>query len=86
MCVDVLSYTFLSMTAQESTETHIGPFLRHVRISLGLTLRDCANVTHVNFTYLGQIERGERNPSDSWLRSYLEAVGEFVASREVKAA
>lgn len=77
---------FLSMNEQESPETHIGGFLRHVRSSLGLTLRQCAAVTHVNFTYLGQVERGERNPSDAWLRSYVVAVGEYVADREVDAA
>jgi predicted transcriptional regulator len=76
---------FLSMTEQENTETHIGPFLRHVRSTLGMTLRECANVTHVNFTYLGQVERGERNPSDSWLRSYMESVGSFLADRDVAA-
>lgn len=61
-------------------------FLRHIRLTLDLTLRDCANVTHVNFTYLGQVERGERNPSDSWLRSYMESVGQYVARREMEAA
>lgn len=73
------------MKEQESTGTHIGPFLRHVRTSLGLTLRECASVTHVNFTYLGQVERGERNPSDAWLRAYVENVGEFAADREAAA-
>lgn len=74
------------MSTQESPEAHIGGFLRHVRSSLGLTLRQCANVTHVNFTYLGQVERGERNPSDAWLRSYVVAIGAHVAAREVDAA
>ena len=77
---------FLSMKVQKEPTTHIGSFLRHVRTSLGLTLRDCANVTHVNFTYLGQVERGERSPSDSWLRNYMESVGEHVALRERDAA
>jgi transcriptional regulator with XRE-family HTH domain len=74
------------MTEQESTATHIGGFLRHIRTTLGLTLRDCANVTHVNFTYLGQVERGERNPSDAWLRAYMETIGAHVASLESDAA
>ena len=86
LCASVLPCTFLSMPDQESTEAHIGVFLRHIRQTLNLTLRDCASVTHVNFTYLGQVERGERNPSDSWLRSYMESVGEYVAHREMEAA
>lgn len=74
------------MNSPESTPTHIGPFLRHVRTSLGLNLRDAAKATHVNFTYLGQVERGDRTPSDAWLRSYTEHLGALVASREVDAA
>lgn len=74
------------MPEQNSTGTHIGVFLRYIRVTLHLTLRECANVTHVNFTYLGQVERGDRSPSDSWLRNYMEAVGEYVALREQDAA
>lgn len=82
----MLRYMFLSMDNQERPETHIGPFLRFVRSSLGLTLRDCANVTHVNFTYLGQVERGERSPSNAWLQAYMEHIGAYLADRELRGA
>lgn len=68
------------------TPTHIGPFLRHIRNGLNLTLRQAANVTHVNFTYLGQVERGEKQPSSEWLSAYVKALGVEMASREVEAA
>lgn len=71
------------MTAQEHPETHIGVFLRHVRTGLGLNLRNCAAVTHTNFTYLGQVERGERNPSAAWLQNYSEALGAYVADKQI---
>lgn len=47
-----------------------------------MTLRDAANVTHVNFTYLAQVERGEREPSSEWLSAYVKALGVEIAHRE----
>ena len=70
------------MPAQESPQTPIGPFLRHIRNSLGMTLREAANVTHVNFTYLAQVERGEKEPSSEWLSAYVKALGVEIAVRE----
>jgi hypothetical protein len=43
-------------------------------------------VTHVNFTYLGQVERGEKNPSPDWLSAYIKALGVEMAAREADAA
>jgi transcriptional regulator with XRE-family HTH domain len=74
------------MPDPSQTPTHIGPFLRHVRNGLNLTLRQAANVTHVNFTYLGQVERGEKNPSPDWLSAYIKALGVEMAAREADAA
>lgn len=76
----------MSMTHPDSPPTHIGPFLRHVRTSLGLNLRDAAKAAGVSFTYLGQVERGERAPSDSWLRAYIEHLGTVAADRDASAA
>lgn len=70
------------MAAPESTPRPIGPFLRHIRKTIGMTLRDAANVTHVNFTYLAQVERGEREPSSEWLSAYVKALGVEIAHRE----
>lgn len=74
------------MDHPESPKTHIGPFLRHIRTSLGATLREAANVAHVNFTYLGQVERGEREPSSEWLSAYVKALGIHAAQSEDTAA
>lgn len=80
---------FYVMTHPEPTETpdsappetHVGPFLRHVRTTLGLNLRDAAKSAHVSFTYLAEVERGERTPTDAWLRSYTEHLGAVIAQR-----
>lgn len=69
----------MSMTRPEGTPTPIGPFLRLIRRSADMTLRQAANVAHVNFTYLGQVERGEREPTSEWLASYVKAIGVAVA-------
>lgn len=74
------------MTRPEQTETPIGPFLRSIRNSLNMTLRQAANVTHVNFTYLSQVERGERVPTDAWLGAYVKGLGVEIAQREMDAA
>jgi cytoskeletal protein RodZ len=72
----------MSMTDQERTQTHIGPFLRHVRNSMGLSLRGAAAITHVNFTYLGQVERMQKQPSDVWITGYVKLLGEHRADTE----
>ena len=72
----------MSMSHPDSPPTHIGPFLRHVRTTLGLNLRDAAKAAGISFTYLGQVERGERTPSDAWIRAYTEHLGGIVADRE----
>lgn len=81
-----LRCTLLYMPDHEETPTHIGPFLRHVRASLDLTLRQAADITHVNFTYLGQVERGQKQPTDVWLTGYLKLLGEYKAERNGHAA
>jgi transcriptional regulator with XRE-family HTH domain len=68
------------MTRPESTPTPIGPFLRLIRNGANLSLRQAASVAHVNFTYLGQVERGEREPTSEWLASYVKALGVAIAS------
>lgn len=74
------------MARPESTPTHIGPFLKHVRTSMGLTLRSAAKATHVNFTYLGQVEREEKNPSAEWITAYVQGLGVEMAKRQDGAA
>lgn len=53
---------------------------------MDLTLRDAAKVTHVNFTYLAQVERGEKQPSAEWTTAYVQGLGVEMAAREAGAA
>ena len=45
-----------------------------MRESQNLTLRQVADRAGTSFAYLGQVERGEKNPTDRWLRDVLEAL------------
>lgn len=47
-----------------------------------MSLRHAASVAHVNFTYLGQVERGEKEPTSEWLASYVKALGTAIAAEE----
>ena len=71
------------MNRPENTPTHIGPFLRFIRKNLNLTLRQAANVAHVNFTYLAQVERSEKEPTDAWLTAYMRGLGVEIAARQM---
>ena len=51
-----------------------------------MTLREAANVAHVNFTYLGQVERGEKSPSAEWVSAYVHALGADLAERDLREA
>lgn len=73
------------MAPPTSTTTDIGTFLRFVRQQLGLTLRDAARIAGVNFTYLAQVERGEKQPTDSWLSTYVRGLGVNLAERDAAA-
>ncbi len=45
----------------------IGQEIRRIRMEQGLTLEDAAQISHVSKAMLGQIERGESNPTISIL-------------------
>lgn len=47
--------------------SNIGAVLKRVRFERGLTLEDTANLTGVSKAMLGQVERGESNPTISTL-------------------
>lgn len=74
--------TFMSMPHAEGTQTHIGPFLRHLRTTLGLSLREAAAVTHVDYGYLGRVERQQNTPTDVWITSYVKLLGQYRADME----
>jgi len=56
-----------------STTIH-GPTFKQFREALGYSVKDFATVVHVDPTYLGLVESGERQPSPRWTRSVLHAL------------
>jgi transcriptional regulator with XRE-family HTH domain len=51
------------VTVGPDAQREFGRRVRHFRCADGLTLRALARRCGVHWTYLGQIERGQRNPS-----------------------
>jgi len=51
-----------------------------VRTALGMSLRELARLSGTSAGYLGQVERGEREPSERWRRAVTTALGEAMAS------
>lgn len=49
--------------------------LRAIREEHGLSVRGLARLADVNPTYLSQVERGIRTPSERWLRAVSDALG-----------
>jgi len=47
----------------EDIRAKFGKHLRRIRESKGLTQEGLADLAGMHFTYIGQIERGKRNPS-----------------------
>lgn len=45
-----------------------------MRETQNLTLRQVADRAGTSFAYLGQVERGEKTPTDRWLRDVLSAL------------
>lgn len=50
-----------------------------MRLAQDLTLRELADLSGTNPTYLSQVERGVRRPSRRWLRKVTEALGRHMA-------
>jgi transcriptional regulator with XRE-family HTH domain len=68
------------MTAHRSPlHVAFGARLRQVRVQRGLSQEDLANVSGLHRTYVGGIERGERNPS-------LTNIGRLAAALDVDMA
>lgn len=53
-----------------------GPAIRVMREAQGLTLRQLAEKAGTNYSYLSQVERGDKIPSARWLRSVLDALAD----------
>lgn len=50
-----------------------------MREAQGLSLRKLAEIAHTDAAYLSRVERGERTPSERWLRSVTQALGTYMA-------
>jgi predicted transcriptional regulator len=61
--------------------THPGSAIRAMREAQGLTLRDLADLSDASYSYLSLVERGERTPTDRWLRDVTDALAKHMLSR-----
>ncbi len=52
-----------------------GRAVRRIRVSLGLSQEDLADLANIHRTYIGGIERGERNPTLTMIYRLAEALG-----------
>lgn len=53
-----------------------GRALRVMREAQGLTLRALADLAGTSHAYLSQVERGEREPTNRWMRGVLDALAD----------
>jgi len=56
-------------------QVRLGRNLRAIRLDRGLSQEDLAEVLHVHRTYIGGLERGERNVSLRSLERLAEGLG-----------
>jgi transcriptional regulator with XRE-family HTH domain len=50
-----------------------------MREAQGLSVRQLAQLAGVSFSHLSRVERGERVPTERWLRDVTEALGKHMA-------
>lgn len=58
----------------DSVCTHFGKRIRLLRMSAGLSQEQLANLCNLDRTYIGGIERGERNPALKNIQRLAEAL------------
>ena len=63
---------------------HAGVAIFNARTALGMSLSELARRAEVNQGYLSRVERGEKSPTDRWMRSVTTAL--FAAMGEGKAS
>lgn len=56
-----------------------GTAIRKLRTAQHLSLRELARLAKVEASYLSQVERGLREPTDRWLKAVTDALGEHLA-------
>jgi transcriptional regulator with XRE-family HTH domain len=54
-----------------------------MRQAAGLTLEDLARRADTTAGYLSRVERGERIPTDGWMRRVTGALGEYLTQQSV---
>jgi transcriptional regulator with XRE-family HTH domain len=59
---------------EKKEPTQLGGRLRSLRISLGLTQEQLAERANLHYSYIGQVERGEKTPSLRTLKRLAEAM------------
>lgn len=59
---------------------HAGTAIRQLRKAQGLSIRGLARLAEVEASYLSAVERGLRHPTDRWVRSVTDALGENLAA------
>lgn len=67
-----LSTTVFHMRNREP----VGPAVRTLRLSLGLTIRELSEIAGVAPSYLSQVENNLKAPSPSWISNLLVAVSQ----------
>lgn len=61
-------------TEQNRNAAGVGPVLREIRVTLGLSRRGLAKDAQVDHTHLSRVESGERTPSPESLEKVLRAI------------
>lgn len=58
---------------------YAGTAIHTARIAAGMSLRELARRSSTNAGYLSQVERGDREPTERWLRDVEAALAEAIA-------
>ncbi len=81
-----ISVTDVQMTQKEPICQTFGRSVRRYRQSLGLSQEALADKANIHRTYIGGIERGERNPTLTMIQRIASALGvspdKLLKSRE----
>ena len=74
-----LSVTFLTMPSRNKGANRFGAAVRRARTAAGFTQEDLADRSGLDRSYIGGIERGERNPTLTVIEKIASGLGLSVA-------
>lgn len=63
------------MRTRDQVCSEFGATVRRLRVELGISQEALADRTQIHRTYIGGIERGERNPTLTMIHRLAEALG-----------